>query len=216
MVASRSASSSTSVPRTFGSSTAGRALRSLQHQRAVVEHARGMKDAVDLPKLLGEPGNDVAHLVEIGHVRLGDEQSRRDGTDLNAAFESSAFRLPSAGRRSARLPTVLREAARSGLRAPAGIEFARQMFGDDQPNAAQPAGDEVDASALQAGALGRGGEVEPLERFDESLAAAIRNGGVLADGRHLGRRSGPRIRRPGRLRDPHRWRGRQIREAPWE
>ena len=114
--ASRRASSRTNVPRTFGSITLRCAFRRLQHQGTIVENARGMKDAVDFSIVLSSLGNDIAHLFEIRDIRLSNQQSTRDGSNLKQLSNPLFVGIRLLGVVQSGLPFSLRAAAWNGSR----------------------------------------------------------------------------------------------------
>ena len=86
----------------------GRAFGALQHQRSVVQNARGVKDSVDLSITPPSLGNNAAHLFEIRNVSLRNHQSARERTDLNQLANGllDGFGLPGVVERSLPLRLV--------------------------------------------------------------------------------------------------------------
>ena len=119
-----------------------------------------MKDAVDLAELLSRQGNGGAHLFEIRYVGLRDEQAAGERANLDQLADALLFDFSALGVVHCGFPLRLRRQRGAADENQASFEFARQMLGDDQAQAAQAAGDEVNASALEAGPRGRGSEIE--------------------------------------------------------
>ena len=129
----------------------------LQHQGAIVDNARGMKDAVDFSEALFCPRNYAAHLVWIGDIRLRNEQSSRDGSYFKQLSNLLLVGVRLQAVVQGAFPVCFRGQWRAADENEPRVEISREMLGDDQSNRAQSSGDEVDASAFQAVARGGSG-----------------------------------------------------------
>ncbi len=91
-------------------------------------------------------------------------------------------------------PPRLRWQSRSAHKNKPRVVFARQVLGDHQSYAAQPAGDEAYGSRFQAATFWGGGQIQRFERLSKPLSLAKGDRRIVANGGHLGDNLGRRFR----------------------
>ena len=109
----------------LGIEDARRAGCGLEHQWAVVEHARGVEDAVDLAELLARLGDGGLHLAEVRHVGLSDKHSAGEGTDLNELANALFFGFGPAGIAQSGFPLRCRRQCGAADEHEASLKLAR-------------------------------------------------------------------------------------------
>ena len=150
-----SAASSTSVPCTFGASTAAGARRVFQLDHAVVEHAGGVQHAVDRAEALARLPHDRTHLLEVGDVGGGDASPARRA--LRGAISwRMRLQLGVGGvvRVEPARPLGLRRQCAATDQHQARLHARGEVLGHREADSAETAGDQIDALRAQALDLG--------------------------------------------------------------